>query len=76
MILKICVLQTGLKLMLDSSEEDFLVTLLVSLSKIASKSTILLSEQVPFHFLIVIFCLCCCWRSKVHVCKIFLSAFS
>lgn len=48
MILTIYVLQTGLKLMLDSSEEDFLVALLVSLSKIASKSTILISEQVPF----------------------------
>ncbi|XP_050232717.1 uncharacterized protein LOC126681259 [Mercurialis annua] len=36
----------GLKLVLDSSEEDFLVAMLVSLSKLAIKSTVLLSEQV------------------------------
>ncbi|KAE7995896.1 hypothetical protein FH972_000659 [Carpinus fangiana] len=42
--------KTGLKLMLDSSEEDVLVALLVSLSKIASKSMILISEQVDVLF--------------------------
>ncbi|KAK7845973.1 integrator complex subunit 7 [Quercus suber] len=38
--------QTGLKLVLDSTEEDFLVALLVSLSKLSFKSTVLISEQV------------------------------
>ncbi|XP_041028230.1 uncharacterized protein LOC121268164 [Juglans microcarpa x Juglans regia] len=42
--------KTGLKLVLDSSEEDFLVTSLVSLTKLASKSTILISEQVDTLF--------------------------
>ncbi|KAG8635607.1 hypothetical protein MANES_16G050600v8 [Manihot esculenta] len=36
----------GLKLVLDSSEDDFLVAILISLSKLAAKSTLLLSEQV------------------------------
>lgn len=39
-------LQIGLKLVLDSSEDDFLVAILISLSKLAAKSTLLLSEQV------------------------------
>ncbi|KAG6638861.1 hypothetical protein CIPAW_10G061900 [Carya illinoinensis] len=42
--------KTGLKLVSYSSEEDFLVTLLVSLTKLASKSTILISEQVDTLF--------------------------
>lgn len=42
--------KTGLKLVLDSSEEDFSVSLLVSLSKLASKLTILTSEQVDLLF--------------------------
>ncbi|XP_002532144.2 uncharacterized protein LOC8271814 [Ricinus communis] len=36
----------GLKLLSGSSEEDFLVAVLVSLSKLANRSTFLLSEQV------------------------------
>jgi hypothetical protein len=44
-ILTIGLLQTGLKL-LDSLEEDLVVTMLVSLTKLASKSTLLLLEQV------------------------------
>ena len=48
MILIIHMLQTGLKLVLDSTEEDYLVALLVSLSKLSFKSTVLISEQVPF----------------------------
>ncbi|KAL5775758.1 hypothetical protein ACOSP7_013315 [Xanthoceras sorbifolium] len=38
----------GLKLVLDSSGEDFLVAMLVSLSKLACKSTLLIPEQVDF----------------------------
>ncbi|KAH9747174.1 ARM repeat superfamily protein [Citrus sinensis] len=41
-------LLTGLKLVLDSSDEDFLVAMLTSLSKLAYKSTLLISEQVDF----------------------------
>ncbi|XP_021674136.2 uncharacterized protein LOC110660225 isoform X2 [Hevea brasiliensis] len=41
----------GLQLVLDSSEDDFLVSLLVSLSKLAAKSTLLLSEQVDLLLL-------------------------
>ncbi|KAH9747176.1 ARM repeat superfamily protein [Citrus sinensis] len=41
-------MQTGLKLVLDSSDEDFLVAMLTSLSKLAYKSTLLISEQVDF----------------------------
>ncbi|KDO77272.1 hypothetical protein CISIN_1g001104mg [Citrus sinensis] len=37
--------KTGLKLVLDSSDEDFLVAMLTSLSKLAYKSTLLISEQ-------------------------------
>lgn len=51
-------LQTGLKLVLDSSEEDFSVSLLVSLSKLASKLTILTSEQVLLQYLMVISSVC------------------
>ncbi|KAH9747175.1 ARM repeat superfamily protein [Citrus sinensis] len=40
--------KTGLKLVLDSSDEDFLVAMLTSLSKLAYKSTLLISEQVDF----------------------------
>ncbi|XP_059661933.1 uncharacterized protein LOC132308009 isoform X2 [Cornus florida] len=42
--------KAGLKLVLDSSEEDFLVAMLISLSKIASKSTPLISGQVDLLF--------------------------
>ncbi|XP_042972651.1 uncharacterized protein LOC122304439 [Carya illinoinensis] len=41
--------QTGLKLVLDSSEGDFLVTLLISLTKLASKSTIFYA----IHFIFI-----------------------
>lgn len=44
-------MQTGLKLVLDSSDEDFLVAMLTSLSKLAYKSTLLISEQVHFPFI-------------------------
>ncbi|PPD96934.1 hypothetical protein GOBAR_DD06035 [Gossypium barbadense] len=37
---------TGIKLVLDSSEENFIIAMLVSLSKLVSKSTSLISEQV------------------------------
>lgn len=45
--------KTGLKLVLDSSEEDFLVAMLISLSKLAYKSTLLISEQVDFLLLLL-----------------------
>lgn len=48
MILIIHMFQTGLKLVLESTEEEFLVALLVSLSKLSFKSTVLISEQVNF----------------------------
>lgn len=48
MILIIHMFQTGLKLVLESTEEEFLVALLVSLSKLSFKSTVLISEQVHF----------------------------
>ncbi|MBA0717170.1 hypothetical protein Golax_005007, partial [Gossypium laxum] len=38
--------KTGIKLVLDSSEENFIIAMLVSLSKLVSKSTSLVSEQV------------------------------
>ncbi|TYH37628.1 hypothetical protein ES332_D12G053600v1 [Gossypium tomentosum] len=38
--------KTGIKLVLDSSEENFIIAMLVSLSKLVSKSTSLISEQV------------------------------
>ncbi|TXG57895.1 hypothetical protein EZV62_015724 [Acer yangbiense] len=38
--------KTGLKLVFDSSGDDFLFTMLVSLSKLACKSTLLITEQV------------------------------
>ncbi|KAL4346378.1 hypothetical protein GQ457_17G022460 [Hibiscus cannabinus] len=38
--------KTGVKLMSDSSEENFTIAMLVSLSKLVSKSTSLISEQV------------------------------
>ncbi|XVF46063.1 hypothetical protein PTKIN_Ptkin02bG0258000 [Pterospermum kingtungense] len=38
--------KTGVKLVLDSSEENFISAMLVSLSKLVSKSTGLISEQV------------------------------
>ncbi len=64
MILIIHMLQTGLKLVSDSAEEDFLVALLVSLSKLSSKSTVLISEQVPFSNTLC----CCCWTGMMHIC--------
>ncbi|KAH7518614.1 hypothetical protein FEM48_Zijuj09G0189900 [Ziziphus jujuba var. spinosa] len=42
--------KTGLQLFLDTSEEDFQVAMLVSLSKLASMSMMLISEQVEFLF--------------------------
>ncbi|KAL5539665.1 hypothetical protein UlMin_044823 [Ulmus minor] len=42
--------KTGLKLLLDSLEEDYQIALLVSLSKLASTSTMLTSDQVEFLF--------------------------
>ncbi|KAK3189022.1 hypothetical protein Dsin_028583 [Dipteronia sinensis] len=42
--------KTGLKLVLDSSGEDFLVAMLVSISKLACKSTLLISEQLKGFF--------------------------
>lgn len=38
--------QAGLKLVLDSTEEDFLIGMLISLSKLAVKSARLISGQV------------------------------
>ncbi|XP_039046688.1 uncharacterized protein LOC120186941 [Hibiscus syriacus] len=38
--------KTGVKLTSDSSEENFIIAILVSLSKLVSKSTSLISEQV------------------------------
>ncbi|GMJ06275.1 defective in snRNA processing 1, EMBRYO DEFECTIVE 1895 [Hibiscus trionum] len=38
--------KTGVKLVSDSSEENFIIAMLVSLSKLVSKSTSLISEQV------------------------------
>ncbi|XP_022725708.1 uncharacterized protein LOC111282058 isoform X2 [Durio zibethinus] len=38
--------KTGVKLVSDSSEENFIISMLVSLSKLVSKSTGLISEQV------------------------------
>ncbi|KAE8727314.1 ARM repeat superfamily protein, putative isoform 3 [Hibiscus syriacus] len=40
------ILETGVKLVSDSSEENFIIAMLVSLSKLVSKSTSLISEQV------------------------------
>lgn len=58
-ILIISSFQTGLKLLSDSSEEDFCVAMLISLSKIAAKSTLLISTQVqvliPFVDFICVF---------------------
>lgn len=45
-IIKVYSSQAGLKLVLDSSEEEFLVVMLISLSKLAVKSTPLISGQV------------------------------
>lgn len=45
--------KTGLKLVLDFSDEDFLVAMLISLSKLAYKSTLLISEQVDFLLLLL-----------------------
>lgn len=42
--------KAGVKLVLDSVEEDFLVAMLISLSKLASKSTLLISEQVDLLY--------------------------
>ncbi|KAL5573623.1 hypothetical protein UlMin_023220 [Ulmus minor] len=42
--------KTGLKLLVDSLEEDYQIALLVSLSKLASTSTMLTSDQVEFLF--------------------------
>ena len=68
MILIIHMLQTGLKLVSDSAEEDFLVALLVSLSKLSSKSTVLISEQVPFSNTLCCLLCCCCWKGMMHIC--------
>lgn len=43
-------LQTGLKLLSDSSEGDLSVAMLISLSRIAVKSRLLTSTQVYIHF--------------------------
>ncbi|KAK9272028.1 hypothetical protein L1049_002397 [Liquidambar formosana] len=42
--------KAGVKLVLDSSEEDFSVAMLISLSKIACKSMLLISEQVELLY--------------------------
>ncbi|KAL6992498.1 hypothetical protein U1Q18_010608 [Sarracenia purpurea var. burkii] len=42
--------KAGLKLVLSSSEEDFLVAMLISLSKLAAKSACLISGQVGWLF--------------------------
>lgn len=47
-------IQTGLELVLNSSDEDFLVAMLFSLSKLASISTLLTSKQVR-TFLILLY---------------------
>ncbi|KAA8537246.1 hypothetical protein F0562_027067 [Nyssa sinensis] len=44
------VYKAGLKLVIDSSEDDFLVAMLISLSKLASKMTFLISRQVDLLF--------------------------
>lgn len=39
-------MQTGLELLLNSTDEEFLVAMFFSLSKLASVSTLLITEQV------------------------------
>lgn len=47
------ILQTGVKLILESSEEEFSLVMLVSLSEIASKWTPLIPRQV--YILLILF---------------------
>lgn len=57
MILTISLLQVGLKLLMDSSEEHFLVAMLISLSKLASIFSFLISEQVFPIFYVELVCI-------------------
>lgn len=49
-------MQAGLKLVVDCPEEDILVAMLASLSKLSYKSTVLVSEQVSIHSSMLILC--------------------